>query len=304
MDGELLWNRVYRVVRKVAASFSATPHRGHPDVYGIEVVAICWLWAAFRNRPLVHAVNELRSPRQRRLLELCGFMLPAHIPHETTIRRRAKRPDFTVFLQAVDRRLRRRLEPRHHRCLIDSTPLPLRLTSHDPDATWGGGKVYGYRWHTLTSSDRVVLAAELAPANVHELTIAPRLVKSAAAQGIRARWLIGDRGFDSESLHGVVRHEFRGRLIAPFNRRRGAKEAPRTPHRVWLAARWKRPDVRGGRRLRGEIDRMYSVFKSGEFGLYSLPPWVRHCHNVARWVELKRILYHANLTLQRRKRVA
>ena len=99
MDGELLWKEVYRFVRKAAHRFcEVQARRGRPDTYAIDDVALCWLWAAFRNRALGAVMPQLKSPPQRRLWELMGFSLPLCVPHESTLRRRAKRADFTRFL--------------------------------------------------------------------------------------------------------------------------------------------------------------------------------------------------------------
>lgn len=80
----------------------------------------------------------------------------------------------------------------------------------------------------------------------------------------------------------------------------------RTPLRRWLdaRARWSSAAIARAYRVRPEVDRMYSVIKSHRFGLYALPPWVRHLPAVRRWVDLKLVLYHAYLTLKRRSRTA
>src|SRR5215204_5410457 len=74
MDGELLWKEVYRFVRKAAGRFRGEQsRRGRPDTYAIDDVALCWLWAAFRNRSLSAVMSQLKSPRERRLWTLMGF---------------------------------------------------------------------------------------------------------------------------------------------------------------------------------------------------------------------------------------
>lgn len=300
MDGELLWKEVYRFVRKAARRFcEAEARRGRPDTYSIDDVALCWLWAAFRNRALSAVMNQLKSPSQRRLWQLLGFRLPSHVPHETTLRRRAQRPDFSRFFRKVQQFLKQRLRPSMKYCLIDSTPLPVGRLSGDPDASWGFHQLRGYRWHTLTSADGVILATSVTTARRHELAVAPQLVADTRQDGYRAPWLVADTGYDSEPLHQRVREAWRGRLLAPLSARGGKHSFKRTPLRRWLYEHWKTPGIRRLFRHRTDIERMYSLLKSGRFGLWSLPPWVRRLPNVERWVQLKTTLYHCHL-LQRR----
>jgi Transposase DDE domain len=300
MEGEL-WNQVYRVVRRVARAVGCQQtRRGRPDHYSVEIVMLCWLWAAWRNQPLMRAVEELGSRPLRRRLRRCGFRLPALVPHETTLRRRAKRADFSAFCRLVQARLRRTLSPRRVRSIMDSTALPVGRMSNDPEAALGVYRLFGYRWHTIVSQDGVVLASEVQPANVHDARVATSLVQQAGEQGAM-RWLVADAAYDSEALHRLVRHELRGHLVAPLNRRGNPRHRFRgTPCRKWLAEHWKSPLLRRVWRLRGSIERFYSRLKSSRFGLWALPPWVRRLANVRRWVELKAILYHVYLVQQRK----
>lgn len=296
MDGELLWKEVYRFVRKTARRFCESQvRRGRPDIYSIDDVALCWLWAAFRNRSLSAVMSQLKSPRQRRLFRLLGFTLPSQVPHETTLRRRAQRPDFSRFFRTVQRFLKGRLCPKTRYCLIDSTPLPVGRLSGDPDASWGFHQLRGYRWHTITSADRVILAGCVTSARDHELAAAPALVHEVKQQGYRAAWLVADKGYDSEALHRYVQDAWRGRLLAPANARGGKHSFKRTPLRRWVHERRNKAVVRNLFKHRTEIERTYSLLKSSLFGLWSLPPWVRRLTNVQRWIELKTILYHCYL---------
>ena len=296
MEGELLWKEVYRFVRKAARRFCASQvRRGRPDIYAIDDVALCWLWAAFRNRSLSAVMSQLKSPRQRRLWGYLGFAWPHRVPHETTLRRRARRPDFSQFFRVVQRYLKQRLRPKTRYCLIDSTPLPVGRLSGDPDASWGFHQLRGYRWHTITSADRVILAGRVTGAREHELAAAPLLVDEVRQQGYRATWLVADKGYDSEPLHRHVRDVWRGRLLAPANARGGKHSFKRTPLRRWVYEHRKSSIIRSLSKRRTEIERTYSLLKSGLFGLWALPPWVRRLTNVQRWVELKTILYHCYL---------
>ena len=300
MDDEL-WNRVYRVVMQTASNWSGRSRGpGHPDEYDVWEIALLWLWTALWNQPLTRTLRQLGDRKCRRGLRQLGFRLPPRVPHESTLYRRVWRSDYGAFIAAVNQALIARLRPVRWRLLVDSSPLPVPHVSHDADATWGHHRQRGYRWHTLASSDRVVLHHSVRPANVHELRVAPQLVGQAGAARRRPRFVIGDDGYDSEPLHRAVRHALPGaRLVAPLNDRGGRRTMRRTPLRRWLDAHWDEPAVARAYRVRPEIDRMYSVLKGHRFGLYGLPPWVRHLPAVTRWVELKVVLYHAYLTLKR-----
>ena len=305
MDGEL-WNIVYRIVRQLAreASITQPTRRGSPDTYDTWEIALIWLWSALWNQPLLTTVHQLTQRGTRRALKILGFRLPRRVPHETTIRRRSLREDYAAFVEAVDQKLIELLQPRCDRLLVDSTPLPVPQVSKDRDATWGHHHLRGYRWHTLVSADRIILHQQVQGANVHELVVAPMLVERAAQSGLQPRFVVGDDGYDSEPLHQCVRDHLHARLIAPLNDRGGKRTMRRTPLRRWLDKHWKDRAIRAGYHNRPEIDRMYSEFKGDRLSLYALPPWVRHLPAVRRWINLKQVLYHANVFLRRRKQAA
>jgi hypothetical protein len=307
MDGKQRWNTVYRSVRKVARNWAEqAPRCGGPDTYSVAEIALVWLWLAFHNWPRSGGVLRLKSRREYRWWRSGGWHLlsPDRVPHETTVKRRADRADCRAFLAAVDDDLLKKLKPQTQSCLLDSTPLPVGNHSHDADARWGHHRLRGYRWHTITSADRIVLASIVAPANVHELTVAPTLVEQLARRGVGVQWLPADEGYDSEPLHEVVVTQLGARLVAPLNDRGGHRTMLRTPHRARLNRDWNRPVLRRVYRQRGEIDRMYSTFKCSRYGLWALPPWIRHLPTVARWVHLKQLLYHAELVNQKQQRIA
>jgi hypothetical protein len=305
MDGEL-WNILYRTVRQIARRGSqvVATRRGSPDTYQTWEIALLWLWTAFWDQPLITSVQQLTDRRTRRGLKMLGFRLPGRVPHETTIRRRSLREDYAAFIAAVDQALIELLHPRCDCLLIDSTPLLVSHVSKDRDATWGHHRQRGYRWHTLTSRDRVVLMQQVEGANVHELTVAPQLVERAGRIGLHPRFVVGDDGYDSEPLHQCVRTQLHARLIAPLNDRGGHRTMRRTPLRQWLDRHWKDRAIASSYRVRPEIDRMYSEFKGHRLGLWALPPWIRHLPAVRRWVKLKDVIYHAHVGRRRQKRAA
>jgi hypothetical protein len=305
MDGELLWNAMYWLIQQTARSGLTPPRgRGHPDDYQTWEIAAVWLWSAWRHQPLLTAVSELSDPLRRKALRGMGYHLPDRIPHEVTLRRRGRRPDMESFLTQVNRALIRLLHPHTDVLAMDSTPLLVPSHSHDHDATWGHHRQRGYRWHTLISSGGTILVDQVEGANVHELAVAPLLVQRAAADGVAARFVTADVGYDSEPLHGCVAHTLAARLVAPFNHRGGTGTMSATPYRAWLHRRWHCRRIRRVYRLRTNIERMYARLKGHRFGLYALPPWVRHLPTVRRWVQLKKLFYHLDLVFQHCQKAA
>jgi hypothetical protein len=304
MDDEPLWNQVYRTVCSVARRQSLQPsHRGRPDRYATHQVLLVWLLAALWDWPMSHTVLRLKSWRWRSAMRRLGWRLPSGSPHRTTLLRRARRDDFTRLLEAVNQALIAQLGPNWCQLIIDSSPLPVSGASHDTDATWGHHGLRGYRLHTLVNCRGVILIDRVMPANVHELKVAPQLVRAAARQrGAKpTRWVSGDDGYDSERLHRCCRDHLQTMLVAPLNDRGGRRTMLKTPLRRRLNQRWNSPAVQQARRLRPVIERTYSVAKSSRFRLYALPPFVRHLPTVRRWEKLKKVLYHADLLRKQRK---
>ncbi len=300
MEGVLLWNRMYRAVTEVGAVWSENVRRrGHPDDYSLGEIAACWLWCAFQHKPLSVMTKRLADERYRRAQRIMGFRLPPRCPHATTLRRRSLRQDFLLFLLVLSQWLIVLLAPRTGTMLIDSTPQPVPFTSRDPDATWGHHALRGYRLHTLTSADRIIMEWSVHGAHEHELAVAPLLLRLAGAWGWRAEHLSGDVGYDSEAMHRDAREHLGATMIAPFNHRGGRGVMTNTPLRRALRRSWNTPVVKSVRSLRSEIERMYSVLKSSLLGLSALPPWVRGLASVERWMHLKILLYHAHLIVER-----
>jgi Transposase DDE domain len=306
MDDEPLWNAVYRTVWRVAHQQTLLqPCRaGHPDRYATAQVVLVWLLAALWDWPLSHTTSRLKSWRWRGAMRRLGWRLPCGLPHRTTLLRRARRQDFAQLLEAVNRELIRKLGPDWCELVIDSSPLPVSRVSHDADAAWGHHGLRGYRLHTLLSRDGVILLDAVMPANVHELKVAPQLVRAAATRRPakrRTRYVSADDGYDSEPLHRCCRRELGAVLVAPLNDRGGKRTMRRTPLRKELHRRWNTPAIRRVRRRRTVVERRYSVAKSARFRLYALPPFVRHLPNVRRWEKLKKVFLQADLLRKRRK---
>jgi hypothetical protein len=117
---------------------------------------------------------------------------------------------------------------------IDSFPVPVcrfaranRCRLFDGHAAFGHDELarqtfYGFRAHVRICHPGVIVAFDLAPANVHDLVMADELTEH--AQG----WLLGDRNYWSPHLRELL-SERRLALIAPY------KSAKRERQRLPLA---------------------------------------------------------------------
>ena len=117
-------------------------------------------------------------------------------------------------------------------CIVDSFPMPVcqkarshrckvmaDLADYGRDQT-SGGFFYGMRAHLLVAWPGVIVRAALAPANVHDLHLAERLV-----EGMGRGWVLADRNYWSpelaEQLHA---HEGGPWLVARYKVSKKEKE--------------------------------------------------------------------------------
>lgn len=288
MEGELSWNILRDVIVSVSASLTqSAPRRGHPDVWPVSTVALVMCYSAFFDIPLVHAVVHLKDPLRRKALRIQGLFVPSDVPHATTVARRSRRADYLEFAAKVQEKLARRLPDDGRVAVVDSTPLRVPHTSRDADATHGHHHTRGYRLHMVCAGTGTILGASVRGANVHDLRAATELVAELAARGVRSRWLLADKAYDSERFHEHVATCMGATLIAPLNSRGGSHTMRRTPRRRRLKERRESPLYKGLFRRRAVIERRFSVLKSSRIGLDRLPPWVRGLANVQRWVAHK-----------------
>lgn len=168
-----------------------------------------------------------------------------------------------------------RFDPTFH--IIDSLPVPvcrfaratycrrLRAVSaygHDEVARQ---KFFGMRAHMCISWPGVIVGFELAPANVHELTVAEPLL-----DGLRG-WALGDRNYWSPKLRERLRQHGL-HLLAPFSSH--SKEKKRWP--TWLKHKRYRIET-----VIGQLVERYQAKRV----------WARDLwHFCSRW--LRRVLSH------------
>ena len=295
MDSRL-WDALYRAIRRAYRPKGGPRGRGRPREYGDDQILAVWVFAAMMDW-------SITATHRRLTRQTAEWWLRRHwpwrwrLPSLSTLTRRAKQASFRRLLRRVVRRLRRRLA-RWPTALVvmDATPLCTGPQSRDPESTWtkhGKRWFRGYALHSVCDEVGVVWAYHVTSANVHELTVARRLVRQMALihdHGIEV--VVSDTGYDSEPLHRLVRRRLGAMLLAPLNVRGGPRPGwqQRTPGRA--AAHRVLQTAEGQARLakRGVIERWHSWFK-GLSKVSMLPYHVRRLQRVRLWVDLKLIVF-------------
>lgn len=134
-------------------------------------------------------------------------------------------------------------------CLIDSLPMPVcrkarshrcKIVSEMADYgkdTVGGGFFYGVRAHLLVGWPGVIVGASLAPASVHDLSVAGGL-----ARRMGRGWLLADRNYSSRALCEELERSGGPRLVAQHRYKKGEKEKGlRWP--LWLVRKRRRVET-------------------------------------------------------------
>lgn len=298
MDGRL-WETLYREIRRACKPVVRSRRAGRPQVYQTDEILAVWAFAAMKNWPI--------SVTQRRLASSStGWWLrrhwhwPSRVPSVPTLTRRAKQPGFRGLLRRVLRRLRRLLarQPTSF-TVMDSTVLLTGPYSRDPDSRWTchGGKWFrGYALHAVCDERGVLWSWHVTSANVQEMKVARRLVRqlSLVGRGV-IRYIVADRGYDSEPLHRLVRRRLGGQLVAPLNRRGAKTDAWRTrqPGRDAADRLLQTPEGQALLDKRSTIERWNSWFK-GNSAVSMLPYHVRRLPRVRRWIDLKLAVFFAH----------
>jgi hypothetical protein len=302
MDGRL-WTELYRAIRRASKGFREPQRRGRPRVYRTDEVLAVWALAAMMDWSVTATHRRLsRGPLRWWLRRHWGW--PARLPSVATLTRRARDGTFRRLLRLVLRRVRQRLaRTPTPEVVIDGTPLCTGWYSRDPESTYTKhGKTWyrGYMLHSVCDERGVVWAWHVTSAHVQELTVARRLVRQLALiRGDPVRVIIGDTGYDSEPLHGLVSRRLRAQLLAPLNFRGGPYEGwqQRTPYRAAAHRRLQTPEGTALLAKRSAVERWHSWFK-GTSKVSMLPYHVRRLHRVRRWVDLKLLVFlvHRYLT--------
>jgi hypothetical protein len=168
-------------------------------------------------------------------------------------------------------------------CIIDSLPMPVchrarshrcKIVSEMADYgrdTIGGGFFYGVRAHLLVGWPGVIVGASLAPASVHDLSVA----REDLVRWMRRGWVLADRNYFSQALCQELERSGGPRLVAQYRYKKSEKEKGlRWP--LWLV------------RKRRRIETVFSQL-AGRFGMKKV--WARDAWHLASRF-MRKILSH------------
>ena len=249
--------------------------------YSEREILLVVLWAVLHDRPMVWACQAAHWPERRRL---------AHLPHPSTLSRRARRPALVRLLETAHDQLRTWLGCATPTVLIDGKPLLVSDYSRDPDARDGRAMRRfrrGYKLHAVIDTAGVVQQFGVVALNVQERTMARQLLPQTPTT---VRRVLADGNYDSGTLHRLL--ALRGsKLYTPLiNNYAGPRSHPR---RRRLARLLQLPIGQRLMNAREHIERQFGLMGNLGFGLKGLPNWVRRLHRVQRWVSCKLLLFHA-----------
>jgi hypothetical protein len=296
-----LWTEINRAIAAVAADFP----RHARDRYSTADVVRVYHWACLHDRPVTWACDRRnwRGPVPRR---------PAALPDQSTMSRRARRPDFWQFLARVARHVNANgnaggggLTVR----VVDGKALELPNHTTDPDATWSRGvsrTSVGYKVHLICSGNPMPDAVAITTLNVCEKRMAARMIER-VPPGFG--YLLGDGHFDASWLFDhCAGHDHQ--LVCP-RAKPGTGEGHHyvSPHRrraiamleVPRAVNAFGPDLYA---RRTGIERDFSQLVCFGAGLGHLPSWVRRIWRVRHWVMNKLLINAARILIRRRREKA
>ena len=294
MDGRL-WTILYREICRECKPPVISRRAGRPQVYQTKEILAVWAFAALMDWPISVTQNRLASGATGWWTQR-HWQWPLRIPSLPTLTRRAKKPAFRWLLRRVLRGIRSKLaRGPTRRVAMDSTFLCIGPYSRDPDSHWTchNGKWFnGYALHAVCDEAGVLWAWHVTSANVHEMTVARRLVRQLSLSGFPIEFVIADKGYDSEPLHQFVRRRLGGQMLAPVNLR-GAKTDRWRKRQLGRNTSDRLLHTDLGRTLarkRNVIERWNSWFK-GSSNVSMLPYHVRRLARVRRWVDLKLMVF-------------
>jgi hypothetical protein len=200
--------------------------------------------------------------------------------HRTTFARQAA--NLWAAKEALWRHLVAQVRRDTQLSILDSVPVPVcrfararRCRLFPGDAAYGRdpclpGTFFGLRAHLRVAWPGVIAAFDLAPANAHDLAVAPLLL-----EGTRG-WALGDRAYWSERLRLELLRDGVA-LVAPFQTRKYEK----APWPRWLVAK--------RRRIETVLAQLVERYRSKH-------TWARdRWHLASRW--LRKVLSHTTAVL-------
>lgn len=257
------------------------------QIHSERLILMVCLWAVIHDRPICWACEPTNWP---------VALLPARLPHPSTLSRRSRGHDFALAIKATLDRLGEQLGPPSRDAMIDGKPLEISDYSRDPDAATGRSYrrfAKGYRLHAVIDMRGVILAHETRSLNVNERLPAAKLLPQLPRNVHR---VVADGNYDSSKLHAQLQPLGIRLYTRPHNQPLSRKTHPR--RRILM--RLFRHSI--GRRIanrREHIERQFGLMGNYGCGLKGLPQWVRRQHRVTRWIDAKLVIHHAYLISKR-----
>ena len=202
----------------------------------------------------IHSIyTSLKDYRNKAFRELL-FINYGNLPCETTVYNLIKRKSE---LEKIRNELRKKIvknliNNRNIRIVVmDMTDLPKYV--RDELANYGycsKGKFFGYKLHLVSTKDGIPLAFCVSQANKRESVFTFRLFSDLKAiiGDLKIKYVIGDRGYDSNNCHNEGMNLLKTQLIAPFNKRKSKVNYKRPLSlelRKKLRKRGKQRDING-----------------------------------------------------------
>lgn len=275
------FRRLMKVLRRLGRRRSSD-RQAYTDGTILEV----YLWSVVNDRPVDWACRAGAWPPGLRR---------GPLPSQSVMSRRLRSPSVRKLMD----RLERALNPEPDRpalvASIDGKALPIALHSRDRDAGVGrgvGNVAKGYKVHAIVDAAGRLLTWRLAPLNIDERRMAPRLLRDIPA----CAYVVADAHYDSNKLYAAA--DERGmQWVAPRRYGHGKGLGHRRHHPARLRSKQLLEDNRspfGAELLRHRrgIERFFAWLTNFAGGLTTLPPWVRTYHRVKLWVQAKIAIAH------------
>jgi hypothetical protein len=276
-----LWQLIYHVVMSLDDANSSPSWTTHSD----RVIVMIELWATAHEQSILWATR----PQHWRWPEL----MPAALPHQSTVSRRQRSASVIALRAAFYGRLRQVVAVGWLQ-EIDGRGLTINGFSKDPDARRGyAGKTIakGYKFHGIWDLGVVPAAWELHPMNRAEQKVAVSLVRQLPEES--TGYLLGDANYDSNPLHKVTSaRALPLHLVAPAQKKKakGLGHRRHEPSRLRALHLLNKPFGEALYARRTDVERRLGHLATSPVGLDRLPWHVRRLTRVRRFVELKLIL--------------
>lgn len=279
-----LWRHIRAALRRVPR------RRPRNAVYDNQQILAVYLWAALHQRPVDWATKRENWPMQawRRAL-----------PDQSTMSRRLRDPRFQEDLRCLLQHMQRHFK-KGRLLIVDGKAFELHDRTRDRDAKVGwasGGYAKGYKLHVIIDDQQRVVNWSVTPMNKAESIVAAEIIQDAPEADL-ARLMVGDRSYDSNSLHATT--AARGvQLLA--GRRKPNRTLGHRPHHAHRLRAIEFIERRGGwmwpylANRRQEIERFFSSLVCSGVGISHLPPWVRWQHRVSNWIGAKLVINAARI---------